>query len=160
MTEPKSPHFALHEFAVSAGFPDLVEPVPENLWHNVQDVMAVLELIRARLNRPMRILSGYRSAALNAAAQGSPTSQHRIAQAADFTCDKLTEAFREILRMIATDALPGAGQIIIYPAKNFVHVAVKSRRFPTPTPCIHWPERAYTYKIIPANVDKFNSLLS
>lgn len=43
----------------------------------------VLEPVRAHFGRPVRVNSGYRSAATNAAVGSSPTSQHRRGEAAD-----------------------------------------------------------------------------
>lgn len=43
----------------------------------------VLERIRERFNKPVNILSGFRSRELNAAVGGAPDSQHTMGQAAD-----------------------------------------------------------------------------
>lgn len=45
----------------------------------------VLEPIRAHFGRPVRVSSGYRSAALNRAVGGSASSQHCLGEAADIT---------------------------------------------------------------------------
>lgn len=54
-------------------------------------VDAVLDKIRERWGRPIRVNSGYRSDALNAAVGGSKTSQHRFGQAADITTGSVAE---------------------------------------------------------------------
>ena len=46
-----------------------------------------LEKARAILGQPMIITSAFRSAAVNQAVGGVPTSAHRLCYAADFVCD-------------------------------------------------------------------------
>lgn len=45
----------------------------------------LLEPVREHFGRPVLVSSGYRSPAVNRKAGGSPTSQHRLGEAADFT---------------------------------------------------------------------------
>ena len=141
--------FRLAEFAVSASHPSLVREVPKGLIARVQQLASHgLQPIRDAIGRPMRILSGYRSDALNRAVGGSPTSQHIVAEAADWTCDDLDGAWDVVLDMVRAGRLRDIGQIIRYPAQGFVHIALASGRFPRPTVCVHWPERGYRYRVI------------
>src|SRR4051794_2701934 len=72
-----SPHFSSVEFrdhrtgALPQGFP-------------TANLLEALERLRADCGgRPMRIVSGYRSAATNRAVGGAPNSQHLVGRAAD-----------------------------------------------------------------------------
>lgn len=127
-----SPHFALSEFWRSAAHPELVERPPLAAIDRLR-VLArtVLEPLRADLQRPVRILSGYRSPTLNRAVGGSPTSQHVHGEAADIRVLGLTPV--EILRHLMTraEALP-VGQVIAYPDQKFAHIALPGYRYRTP----------------------------
>jgi hypothetical protein len=57
---------------------------PDDLLPNMQHVAERLELVRAHFGKPVRVLSCYRSPAVNTAVGGSATSAHRFAHAADF----------------------------------------------------------------------------
>jgi hypothetical protein len=140
-TSRVSPHFTMAEFAVSASHPHLVVPVPASLRPTVARLaVVVLEPIRVELRRPMRILSGYRSKALNRAVKGSVTSQHVRGEAADWTTDSMRDAWLTVIDMVRDGRLEGAGQLIYYPAQGFIHAALKSGMYPHPTCCVHWPE--------------------
>lgn len=82
-----SPHFMLSEFTRSGAAerlgidntpPEVVVGCLRSLCVNV------LEPLRVHYNRPVTILSGYRSKELNRAVGGASTSQHLLGQAADF----------------------------------------------------------------------------
>lgn len=149
MPTPLSKDFTLEEFAVSASHKGLVRPVPAPLKPRIERLVKVgLQPVRDRLKRPMRILSGYRSEELNKAVGGSPTSQHVLGEAADFTCDDIEGAFKDVLAMIRGGELRGIGQVIYYPQQGFVHMATLSNRFDTATPCVHDPTRGLKYKPI------------
>lgn len=154
-----TPHFRLSEFAVSAAHPDLVVPVPRDYIGSAVLLAEQLEVIRSALGRPMQILSGYRSKALNKAVGGSPTSQHTLMQAADFTCTLIRDAFETVLDLVKAGKLPHCGQIIYYPDQAFVHVALISTRFPRATPCVHWPAGGMKYRPIGANRQTFAQLV-
>lgn len=149
MTAPPefvSRDFKLSEFAVSGAFPKLVRPVPQALVARVQMLATHgLQPIRDAIQRPMRITSGYRSQVLNIALKGSPTSQHVVAEAADWTCEDIEEARETVIDMVRDGKLRHIGQIIFYPARGFNHIALASGRFPRPTLCVHWPERGLSY---------------
>lgn len=156
-----SQDFALAELEVSGEFPNLASPMPSALVPRAKQLVARgLQPVRDQLGRPMRILSGYRSHALNRAVGGQPTSQHLVAEAADWTCEDLRDAIDDVIRMILAGELKGIGQIIYYPDKHFIHMATISGRFPTPTVCIHWPSRKYQYRVVtPLSVEAFGALV-
>lgn len=140
-----TPHFRLSEFAVSATHPDLVRPVPKELRPRVQLLAEQLERVRAKLQRPMRILSGYRAETLNKAVRGSATSQHTRAEAADVEITDARHAFEAVLAMIEAGELT-LGQVIWYPSRGFIHFALPSPRYPTATPCVHEPSMGLRYR--------------
>jgi hypothetical protein len=141
-----SPFFHIEDFAVSKSYPQLVEPVPPDYRKNVERlVIGVLHPLRVELDMSLVVLSGYRSRALNAALRGSPTSQHRVAQAADITCRFPELLFRAAMRMAAQLDL---GQCIYYPDQRFIHFATPSPRFPRPTFQLHKPAAGFKYEPI------------
>lgn len=144
MSTRLSEHFDLEEFAVSAKFPDLVQPVPAAYVPNVRAlVTTILEPIRVHIARPIRILSCYRPTALNTAVGGSPTSQHVRAEAADFTTEHIEDVFRWLFQR--QPRLP-SGQIILYPApRSFIHVALPGERYPAPSFHVHNPALGMRY---------------
>lgn len=109
-----SPHFKLEEFQTH-------EPIPVDC-NGIFGLLAneVLELIRAELNRPMRITSGYRSAAYNKAIHGAPRSQH-IARpdtyaAADWEIDPINPTiytYQMIFDWIRSNPTLNFNQVII-----------------------------------------------
>lgn len=83
-----SPHFTLAEFAKSQtaerlgidNWPD--DPVLVDCLRAL--CIHILEPVRAHFERTVIITSGYRTARLNLAIGGAPTSQHQRGEAADF----------------------------------------------------------------------------
>lgn len=61
------------------------DPTPEAAENLKLLVDKVLDPLRDAYGKPIRVNSGYRSPALNAAVKGSKTSQHMKGQAADIT---------------------------------------------------------------------------
>ena len=61
------------------------DPTPEAVENLKLLVDKVLDPLRDAYGKPIRVNSGYRSPALNAAVKGSKTSQHVKGQAADIT---------------------------------------------------------------------------
>lgn len=138
-----SPNFRISEFSVSASRPDLVRPIPAAYFPAVETLAReILQPIRDHVAAPVTILSGYRSAALNRAIGGSPTSQHLRAEAADFTTAKLRGLFRDL---VARTLLVPCGQCIYYPSRQFVHVAIPSAKYPQPSFHVHEPSAGLSY---------------
>jgi uncharacterized protein YcbK (DUF882 family) len=89
----------------------------------------LLEPIRGLFLRPIHITSGFRHPALNARVGGSPTSQHRLGEAADFvisgyeTQEKQVEAVLRIAK-----ELPGLqwGQLLV--EAGCIHISLGSKR--------------------------------
>ena len=135
-------NFSLAELSVSASHPQLVEPVPPQYWDNARKLAETcLQPIRDLWGKPIRVLSGYRSPALNRAVGGSETSQHAEASAADIT----TEDIRGLAVVLLTeDPKFPTGQTILYPRQRFIHVALPSARYPKPAFFISPSSKVYT----------------
>jgi zinc D-Ala-D-Ala carboxypeptidase len=126
-----SENFDLDEFAVSGSYPHLVEPVPEEFIPNVKRMVKdILQPIRTMWGRSFEVLSCYRSKKLNKAVKGSETSQHRSAAAVDFTTADIEALF---LKLLSEPNKYPCGQVIGYPKKGFIHIALPGRRYPVPT---------------------------
>lgn len=80
-----SEHFNLQEFEASATAArrGIVNRVPDDLLPAVTRTAEQLEIVRARLDAPIIVLSGYRSPELNRAVGGAKQSQHMRGEAAD-----------------------------------------------------------------------------
>ena len=76
-----------------------------------------LNRIREELGKPIRVTSGFRCAAHNAAVGGVPHSKHRTGTAADIVCDDLKK-LEELVE--AEPEIKGIGI-----AKSFIHVDVR-----------------------------------
>ena len=125
-----SPHFDLAEFVQSSAADRLgVDNTPPvDLVCAMQILcMAVLEPLRARVG-PLRISSGYRCPAVNAAVGSTSASQHLIGEAADVVARSASKA--ATLDALWELALCGApiDQVIVYSTTDHLHVSCTSRR--------------------------------
>lgn len=135
-------NFRLEEFAVSAAHPELVVPVPYQYWDSIRKLAETcLQPIRDLWGKPMHVDSGYRSDALNKAVGGSPTSQHKLAEAADISTENVRNLF--VLLLTENPKFP-TGQVIYYPAQQFVHIALPSERYPNPSFFVSLTKKSYT----------------
>lgn len=82
----------------------------------------ILQPIRDKVEKPVKINSGYRCLSLNKKVGGVPTSQHVLGQACDFKIEGLTSY--EIAEVVLELNLP-FDQLILYP--TFVHVSYSDR---------------------------------
>jgi hypothetical protein len=76
-------HFRASEFYGECGIPD------ERLWHNIACTAIVVDELRASIGHPISIShprAKYRDEAVNAAAGGTPLSQHMAFTALDIQC--------------------------------------------------------------------------
>ena len=85
-------------------------------------VREVLDPLRELLDVPLRVTSGYRSYAVNAAAKSQPTSQHRRGEAADLKAGGGMSS-EEVVRRLAASELP-FDQIIWYCPERGGHVHI------------------------------------
>lgn len=101
-----STHFTLAELTASATARQLGldnRPGPVTL-RNLRTLAAGLERVRAILGGvPIRVSSGYRAPAVNAAVGGSPTSGHILGLAADFTAPAFGGPLAICRALVASD---------------------------------------------------------
>lgn len=76
--KPHSEHFKFSEFTCKDG-----TEVPKQYWYNLQSLMDILEKVRAYWDKPVIIVSGYRTPSYNKSVDGAEKSQHLYANAAD-----------------------------------------------------------------------------
>lgn len=122
-------HFKPHEFLLkgdsnanpgSAAFQKNTNP-PRELWPNIAPTAKVLDILRGRLDAPIRLSSVYRSPAYNAAIGGAKDSQHVQFRAVDFVAQGNSTPldWAAALKSMRAEGL-FLGGIGIYP--TFVHV--------------------------------------
>lgn len=78
-------------------------PYPDTIT-NLKYLALLLEQVRTLVNGPIRVSSGYRSPAVNAAVGGSPNSAHLAGLAADITTPSMSP--RILALTIAQSAIP------------------------------------------------------
>lgn len=76
--------FKLSEFAVSASYPKLVEQPTGVIAANIQNlIVKLLDPVRVKIGKPIKVTSGYRPPKLNNAVKGAKNSNHLYGYAAD-----------------------------------------------------------------------------
>lgn len=121
-----SPHFTLEEmtFSQTAARRE-IDNTPPTLELGALRMLCleVLEPIRMHFDRPVRVSSGYRSPALNAAIGGAASSQHCRGEAADITVPGVSniDLAQWIMRNLRYDQL-------IYEFGRWVHVSYRFGR--------------------------------
>ena len=91
----------------------------------------VLQPLRDAWGKPLKVNSGYRCKALNAAVGGAPTSQHVKGEAADIAADDPVKLARLAVKL----GLP-FDQMILYP--TFVHFSHKLNGEQRGQICYNW----------------------
>ena len=97
------------------------DPTPEAVENLKLLVDKVLDPLRDAYGKPIRVNSGYRSSALNAAVKGSKTSQHVKGQAADITGGSKAEN-KKLFELAQELNLP-YGQLIDEKNFSWVHIS-------------------------------------
>lgn len=110
-----TPHFKFDEFRCKNG-----EGVPPHLWNNLRLLAGNLEALRASLEKPIFINSGYRTEEYNRMVGGAKNSQHLKANAVDITVKGLLpmQVWIRIIYLMEK-GLMEKGCVILY--DNFVH---------------------------------------
>jgi len=100
-----TPNFSLDELTFSQQATRLgIRNTPSpNVMGNLKQLADGLEKVRALLNAPVNVSSGYRSPTLNRSIGGSATSHHCLGFAADFTSRKYTVP--QIVQMIKNSGI-------------------------------------------------------
>ncbi len=127
------PHFSQAEmqFSEKAARAGIVNVCPQKLIHNLLSVADWLEVLRARLaietgrQYPIRVISGYRSAAVNKLVGGSKTSAHMQGCAADIVIPGMSV---DDLFAFIRQHMSGEGwDQIIHEFGSWVHVGLAER---------------------------------
>jgi hypothetical protein len=122
-----TPHFTLAELTASnrAKQLDIDNAAPPEIIPRLIRTAEMLERIRATLNSPITVTSGYRCLALNAAICSRSSSDNTQCHAADFVAPRFGTA-SEIARLLAPIVSTlGIGQLILegIKGKQWVHVS-------------------------------------
>lgn len=83
----------------------------------------ILQPVRNRYGRPIRITSGYRSEALNRAVGGVATSQHKKGEAADIVCEDNRALWNVITEMMEKGEIV-TGQLIDEKNLRWIHISL------------------------------------
>ena len=122
-----SDNFRSQEFQQPARHGFQVEAYPE-AWidERLIPLCEALEAIRAAFRKPIRVLSGFRSAAYNAKIGGAKRSQHVQGRAADITIRGIPaqDLHDKILQLHKEKRIKISG-LGLYIEANFVHVDVR-----------------------------------
>ncbi len=122
-----TPHFTFEEMTVT-GKTALQAKNREEAQAFIKpltQVAEMLEVIRAHFGKPLKVNSGFRGAAVNAATPGaSKTSQHMKGEAADFEIPGIDDA--EVHRWIVKDSGIKFGQCILErpPGMSWIHISI------------------------------------
>ena len=100
-------------------------PTAEAIHNLTKLVENVLDPLREKYGKPIRVSSGYRSAILNRSVNGTTSSQHRLGEAAGITIGRKEENLKlfEIIRL----ELP-FDQLIDERDFSWVHVSFREGR--------------------------------
>ncbi|OCL16482.1 peptidase M15 [Bacteroides fragilis] len=100
-------------------------PTAEAIHNLTKLVENVLDPLREKHGKPIRVSSGYRSAILNQSVSGATSSQHRLGEAADITVGSKEEN-RKLFEIIRQE-LP-FDQLIDEKDFSWVHVSFREGR--------------------------------
>lgn len=118
-------HFILAEFACRCGC-----VMPCAVRARVQRLAEALEVLRARVEEPIQVNSGYRCPTRNAAVGGARKSRHLEGDAADievrgYTGKRLAEIVEEL---IAEGSIPEGGLGTYSDRPDIIHFDLRGRR--------------------------------
>ncbi len=105
------------------------DAIPPELVANATELLKNLQVIRDHFQRPIIIISGYRSPARNAAVGGADKSQHLEAKAADIKIAGVPteEIYNRIEKLIA-QGLVKQGGLGKYIKSGFVHYDIRGTK--------------------------------
>lgn len=121
-------HFTIKELshsdtALAKGIDNF--PTAEAISNLIKLVDNVLDPLREKYGKPIRVSSGYRSAILNRSVNGATSSQHRLGEAADITTGSKDEN-RRLFAIIKNELL--FDQLIDEKNFSWVHVSFREGR--------------------------------
>lgn len=105
------------------------DAIPPELVANATELLKNLQIIRDHFQKPIVIISGYRSPARNAAVGGADKSQHLHAKAADIKIAGVPteEIYNRIDKLIA-QGLVKQGGLGKYIGSGFVHYDIRGTK--------------------------------
>ncbi len=107
-------HFKVTEFKCRRCGADTPNPAP------ARELLAVLELVRLRFNKPVKINSGFRCPTHNKLVGGAKDSQHMYATASDISIDGVKPS--DVYAFLC-EIFPNSYGVGLY--STFVHVDVR-----------------------------------
>lgn len=96
-----------------------------NLKTIKEEIIAVLQIARIQLKKPLTVTSGARCPTHNKNEKGSPTSLHVTAEAVDISMANLSN--KERLQLISIFLKNGATGFGIHFVKNFIHFSFSDK---------------------------------
>ncbi len=112
-------NFSLHEFKCKDG-----TAVPEDLIDNVKLLAENLQVLREYIQKPIIIISGYRTLEYNTKIDGAKRSLHLVAKAGDIVIPGLTSLeIRDTILKLIKEGKMKEGGVGIY--STFVHYDVR-----------------------------------
>jgi uncharacterized protein YcbK (DUF882 family) len=102
------------------------DQVPPELIANAVELLQNLQIIRDHFQKPIIIISGYRSPTRNEAVGGAKKSQHMEAKAADIKINGIPteELFSRIDKLMSQGKIK-LGGLGFYPDQGFVHYDIR-----------------------------------
>ena len=122
MSSDKLTHnFSLWEFKCRDG-----SSVPDDLLDNVILLCKNLQVLRDHLNKPIRVISGYRTPKYNRKIGGAKRSQHMLAKAADIKVKGMSPSeVKAVIVQLVKEGKMMSGGVGLY--KTFTHYDVRGR---------------------------------
>ena len=119
MSEQLSKNFKKSEFKCRDG-----AHVPDDLMDNVRELVENLQIIREAIDKPVHIISGYRTPKYNRRIGGARRSQHMKAKAADMVIKgmKPVEVHKIVTKLIKEEKIKKGG-VGLY--RHFVHYDIR-----------------------------------
>ena len=112
-------NFNLNEFQCKDG-----SQVPEEHFDNVKELSENLQILRDHINKPITVISGYRSPQYNKKCGGAKRSQHLLAKAADIIVQGMTSLeVRNIILKLIKEGKMKKGGVGLY--DTFTHYDIR-----------------------------------
>jgi uncharacterized protein YcbK (DUF882 family) len=122
MSERLTKNFLLREFRCK----DNTE-VPQEYMENVQELADNLQVLREHIEKPIRIISAYRTLSYNRKVDGARRSQHLTASAADIKIKGMTpQEIKDVIEELIKKGLMKQGGIGLY--RTFLHYDIRNKK--------------------------------
>lgn len=122
MRERLTKNFLLREFRCKDG-----SEVPDEYTDNVKELAKNLQVLRDHLEKPIRIISAYRTPKYNRKVGGARRSQHLTASASDVKIKGMTpQEIKDVVEELIKKGLMKQGGIGLY--RTFLHYDIRSKK--------------------------------